>query len=121
MRRLAAEALEVADEPVVSGFVHGDLIPGNLLVAAGRLTGIIDWGCAAYADRAQDMAPAWSVLDVRGREIFRRAVDVDDATWVRARTFELEHAVAAVLYYRPRHHALGDVMARTLERILEES
>lgn len=118
--RLAAEALEVADEPVVPGFVHGDLIPGNLLVESGRLTGVIDWGCAAYADPAQDIALAWSVLDVRSREIFRRAVDVDDATWVRARTFELEHAVAAVLYYRPRHHPLGDVMARTLERILEE-
>ncbi len=34
IKRLAAEALEVADEPVIEGFVHGDLIPGNLLVDA---------------------------------------------------------------------------------------
>ena len=120
VRRLAAEALDLVDEPVVSGFVHGDLIPGNLLTETGRLTGIIDWGSAAYADPAQDLAPAWSVLDARGRDVFRHAVDADDATWVRARTFELQHAVAAVLYYRPRRHVLGDVMARTLERILGE-
>jgi hypothetical protein len=45
---------------------------------------------------------------------------MDDATWVRARTFELEHAVGGILYYTPRRHPLGDVMARTLDRILEE-
>lgn len=118
VRRLAAEAVDVADEPVTPGFVHGDLIPGNLLIESGRLTGIIDWGCAAYADPAQDLAPAWSVLDARGRHVFRQAVGVDDATWVRARTFELHHAVAAVLYYVPRRHPLGDVMIRTLDRIL---
>lgn len=35
------------------------------------------------------------------------------------RTFELEHVVGGVLYYVPKQHPLGDVMARTLERILE--
>lgn len=120
VRRIAAEAREVGDEPLAPRFVHGDLIPGNLLVDSGRLAAIIDWSCAAYADPAQDLAPAWSVLDERSRHIFRRAIDVDDATWIRARTFELQHAVAGVLYYVPRRHALGDVMARTLGRILED-
>jgi aminoglycoside phosphotransferase (APT) family kinase protein len=120
VKRLADEGLEVAEEPVAPRLVHGDLIPGNLLIDAGRLKAVIDWSCAAYADPAQDLAPAWSVLDERSRQVFRQAVDVDDATWVRARTFELQHAVAGVLYYLPRHHTLGDVMARTLGRILEE-
>jgi len=44
--RLAAQAIEVLDEPVTEGFVHGDLIPGNLLIDEGRLSGIIDWGVA---------------------------------------------------------------------------
>jgi hypothetical protein len=52
--------------------------------------------------------------------VFREIVEADDATWIRARTFELEHAVGGVLYYLPRRHALGDVMACTLERILQE-
>jgi aminoglycoside phosphotransferase (APT) family kinase protein len=119
VRRLAAEALEVSDEPVIPRFVHGDLIPGNLLVEAGRLSAVIDWGSAGCADPAQDLAPAWAVLDGHSRHVFRHAVGMDDATWIRARTFELEHAVGGVLYYTPRRHPLGDVMARTLDRILE--
>ena len=87
---------------------------------AGRLSAIIDWGTAGYADPAQDLAPAWAVLDGHSRDIFRQAVDADEATWIRARTFELQHAVAGVLYYIPRRHPLGDVMARTLDRILEQ-
>ena len=118
VRRLAAEALEVVDEPVIEGFVHGDLIPGNLLVDEGRLAAIIDWGGAGWGDTAQDLAPAWAVLTTVERSAFKEAVGADDAAWIRGRTFELEHAVGGVLYYVPKQHPLGDVMSRTLERIL---
>lgn len=118
IRRLAAEALEVADERFVERFVHGDLIPGNLLVERGRLAAIIDWGGAGRGDAAQDLAPAWAVLTAAERSAFREMLAIDDAAWLRGRTFELEHAVGGVLYYVPRRHPLGDVMTRTLERIL---
>ncbi len=118
VKQLAAEALVVADSPSAC-FVHGDLIPGNLLTRAGRLSAIIDWGSAGYGDPAQDLSPAWSVLDSASRRAFRAIVGPDDGAWIRARTIELEHAVGGVLYYVPRGHALGDVMARTLRRILE--
>lgn len=121
VRRLAAEGLEIADDPVSDGFVHGDLIPGNLLVDRNRLSAIIDWGGAGRGDLAQDLAPAWAVLTASERPAFREAVGVDDAAWIRGRTFELEHAVGGVLYYVPRQHPLGDVMSRTLGRILEAS
>lgn len=118
VRRLAAEAYEIVDEPVAKGFVHGDLIPGNLLVDRGHLTSIIDWGGAGRGDLAQDLAPAWAVLTNVERAVFREAVGFSEAAWIRGRTFELEHAVGGVLYYQPRKHPLGDVMARTLQRIL---
>ncbi len=120
VRRLAAEADEIVDEPVIVGFVHGDLIPGNLLLDRGRLSAIIDWGGAGWGDLAQDLAPAWAVLGAADRATFKRAVGADDAAWIRGRTFELEHAVGGVLYYVPRRHPLGDVMARTLARIIED-
>jgi aminoglycoside phosphotransferase (APT) family kinase protein len=119
VKQSAAESGEVAGERVDLCFVHGDLIPGNLLVARQALTAIIDWGSAAYADPAQDLAPAWAVLNETSRRVFREAVEADDATWLRARAFALEQAVGGVLYYRPRRHPLADVMARTLHRILE--
>jgi aminoglycoside phosphotransferase (APT) family kinase protein len=118
VRRLAAEALDTADA-IDTCFVHGDLIPGNLLVQSGRLSAIIDWGSAGHGDPAQDLSPAWSVLNSEARSVFRKIVEADDATWIRARTFELEHAVGGVLYSLPRRHTLGDVMACTLERILQ--
>lgn len=120
VRRLAAEAAEVTAEPADVRFTHGDLIPGNLLVAGGRLVAVIDWGGSAYGDGAVDLAPAWSVFDGASRQVFREDTGADDATWLRARTFELEHALGGVLYYVPRRHPLGSVMQRTLERILGE-
>ncbi len=123
IERSAAESREAADSSgsdVRSSVVHGDLIAGNLVLHDRRLHAIIDWGGAAYGDRAQDLAPAWSVLDHRGRRAFREALGIDDATWLRARAFELEHAVGAIVYYTPRKHELADVMSRTLRRILTD-
>jgi len=121
VKHIAAKALELAGAPVTKRFVHGDLIPGNLLVRRGSVSAVIDWGSAAIADPAQDLAPAWALFDKHGRDTFRDAVGADDATWLRAQAFELEHAVGGVLYYTPRRHPLGDVMARTLNRILEDT
>jgi len=89
VKRLAAQANEVFDEPIIEGFVHGDLIPGNLLVHEGRIAAIIDWGVAGRGDTAQDLAPAWAVLTATERAVFREAASADDAAWIRGRTFEL--------------------------------
>ncbi len=121
VRRAAAPARELVDGPIDTGPVHGDLIPGNLLVHEGRLTAIIDWGGTGRGDLAQDLAPAWAVLGPDGRRVFRERLDVDDATWIRAKVTELEHAVGGVLYYVPRRHQLGDVMASTLDRLLGDA
>jgi aminoglycoside phosphotransferase (APT) family kinase protein len=120
IKRLADEAWEVADESVAEGFVHGDLIPGNILISNSCLAAIIDWGGAGWGDTAEDLAPAWSVFDAVERSVFREAVGASDAAWIRGRTFELEHAVGGVLYYSPKRHPLGNVMQRTLARLLEK-
>ena len=118
---LADEAAELVGETTPRRFVHGDLIPGNLLVNDDRLSAVIDWGGAGYGDPAQDLAPAWALFDGQQRQRFREAVTADDATWLRARAIELEHALGGVLYYVPRHHPLGDVMTRTLGHILDDA
>jgi hygromycin-B 7''-O-kinase len=50
--RLAARL--PADVP--KALVHGDLAPQNLLESGGRLTGVVDWGDAMWADPAIDFA-----------------------------------------------------------------
>jgi aminoglycoside phosphotransferase (APT) family kinase protein len=120
VRQLAAAAYEL-DDPTTTCFIHDDLIPGNLLVQRGYVTGVLDWGSARYGDPARDLAPAWSILGRKGRQVFRKELAPDVATWARARALEMCHAVDAVLLYLPRRHAVGDVMAATLSRILADT
>lgn len=120
VRQLAAGAYEL-DDPTTTCFIHDDLIPGNLLVQEGYVTAVLDWGTAGYGDPARDLAPAWSILGPKGRQVFRKELAPDEATWARGRALELGHAVDALLYYAPRRHAVGDVMAATLNRILADT
>lgn len=117
--RLWHQCLEGADDNVAPVLLHGDLIPGNLLVANGRLTSVLDWGGLGAGDPVQDLDPAWSVLDQAGATAFREALDVDEASWLRARGFALEQAIGGVIHYTPRQHPLGAVMQRTLDRLLK--
>jgi aminoglycoside phosphotransferase (APT) family kinase protein len=92
----ALAAPEWNREPV---WHHGDLDVRNLLVTDGRLSGVIDFGCLGVGDPACDIAVAWKVLPSEGREPFREALAVDDATWRRARGWVLTQAVNALTYY----------------------
>ena len=78
---------------------HGDLDVRNLLVTAGRLSGVIDFGCLGAGDPACDVAVAWKVVPAAERDAFRRALGADDATWLRARGWLVSQAVGALAYY----------------------
>lgn len=121
VRRSAAESAEAAEDEVVPDrFVHGDLIPGNVLVGQGRLTAVIDWGGAGIGDAALDLVPAWAILSPRARQVFRDATGATDAAWLRGRAFALQQAVGGVLYYTPKGHELGAVMRRSLDWVLSD-
>ncbi|MGG5259760.1 phosphotransferase [Phycicoccus avicenniae] len=119
--RLVERSAKAADDDVPYVLTHGDLIPGNVLVRDGRLAAVIDWGYGSLADPALDLVAGWSLLGPRARATFREAVAADEATWERARANALEQALGALGYYTARPHALADVMARTLCRILDEA
>ncbi|MEU2614914.1 aminoglycoside phosphotransferase family protein [Micromonospora sp. NPDC007271] len=100
-------------------WVHGDLLPGNLLVVKGRLSAIIDFGGLNVGDPACDLQPAWNVFSGPSRQRFRAELAVDDATWLRGRGWALLQAVIALPYYwdtnpgivRQTSHALSEVLA----------
>ena len=80
-------------------WVHGDL-EGNCLVRDGHLSGLVDWGSACAGDPAVDVQVLWSPLfDERSRDVFLRALDVDDATLARSRGAAINQACAALPYY----------------------
>jgi aminoglycoside phosphotransferase (APT) family kinase protein len=70
-------------------WVHGDVSAGNLLVQAGRLSAVIDFGQLGVGDPACDLAIAWTFFDGASRQAFRDALPLDDATWARGRGWAL--------------------------------
>lgn len=70
-------------------WVHGDVAVGNLLVDEGRLSAVIDFGGCALGDPACDLVVAWTLFRTDEREVFRRAVDLPDDVWARARGWAL--------------------------------
>jgi len=80
-------------------WTHGDLLPGNLLVQRGRISAVIDFGCLGVGDPACDLIVAWNLLSAQTRDIFRSALQVDDATWARGRGWALSIGLIALPYY----------------------
>jgi len=78
---------------------HGDLLAENLLVRDGRLAAVLDFGGLAVGDPTVDLIVAWEVLDPASREMFRRAVGVDEPSWLRGRAWALSLALGTFPYY----------------------
>ncbi len=101
-------------------WLHGDVAASNLLVTAGRLSAVIDFGCSAVGDPACDLAIAWTLFSGESREAFRAALRLDSATWIRARGWALWKALIALAApFGP--YAVEAVTARyVLDEVLAE-
>ena len=98
-------------------WLHGDLHPRNLIVNAGQLVAVIDWGDICVGDRATDLAAAWMLFPNDVQDRFRAAYGpISPATWERARGWAILFGVVLVdagLQDDPQWAAAG---ARTLRR-----
>jgi aminoglycoside phosphotransferase (APT) family kinase protein len=117
------ESLSAPAWPGPEVWVHGDLLPGNLLVVDGRLAAVIDFGCLTVGDPACDLLPAWNVFAGDSRARFRAELEVDDASWLRGRGWALCQAVVGLPYYwdtnpgwSARPHARWPTSWRTASR-----
>jgi aminoglycoside phosphotransferase (APT) family kinase protein len=98
-------------------WIHGDLDARNVLVEAGRLSAVLDFGSVGVGDPACDVMVAWKLFDRGSREVFRRELAVDDATWARARGWALSQALVALAYYTLE---TNPVLVREAQHWLEE-
>jgi aminoglycoside phosphotransferase (APT) family kinase protein len=96
---------------------HGDLIPGNLIVSAGRLAGILDAGDIGPADSALDLVAAWHLLEDGPRQTLRDDLRCGDLEWARGRAWAFEQAMGLVWYYADSNPAMSRMGRRTLDRI----
>jgi aminoglycoside phosphotransferase (APT) family kinase protein len=101
-------------------WIHGDLLPGNLLIRDGRLSAVIDFSCLGVGDPACDLIAAWSLFPADARHVFRDALDVDDATWERGRGWAFSIALIQLPYYYETNPALAAVARHTIAAVLAD-
>lgn len=101
-------------------WIHGDLQPANLLAVQGRLTAVIDFGCLGVGDPACDLMAAWTLLSARTRPIFRAALPVDDAAWVRGRGWALSFGLIALPYYQVTNPVLAGIARCAIDQALAD-
>jgi aminoglycoside phosphotransferase (APT) family kinase protein len=113
----AIEAPAWLEPPV---WLHGDLQSGNLLALQGRLSAVIDFGCLGVGDPACDVMAAWMFLSAETRDIFRAALQVDDATWTRGRGWALSVGLIALPYYQSSNPVLAGIARRAIDETLAD-
>lgn len=100
---------------------HRDLTPPNLLVADGRLTGVLDGGSFGPADRSLDLVCAWHLLDAGPRRSLREVVGAADDEWRRGAAWALQQAMGLVWYYRESNPAMAELGRTTVQRVLQDN
>ena len=122
-QRLATEIWQLALSSSWQGqgvWVHGDIAEGNLLVRDGRLSAVIDFGSSGVGDPSSDLILAWNVLDAESRNVFRQAMDLDNATWQRGRGWALWKALITLEAQRGRDEKLAEWSRRTIREVIAD-
>jgi aminoglycoside phosphotransferase (APT) family kinase protein len=101
-------------------WIHGDLMPGNLLFADGRLTAVIDFGGLGVGDPACDLQTAWNLFDADARATYRGALEVDDDAWARGRGWALSVALLQLPYYWDSNPGMARVARTTIDAVLAD-
>jgi hygromycin-B 4-O-kinase len=108
--------------------IHSDLLNFNVLVEDGRITGVIDWGCAMYGDFLYDLAwfafwapwyPAWRGIDfvATARQHYADTGIAVPNFAQRLTCCQIHIGLAGMAYqaFTERWDLLAETSARTLE------
>jgi aminoglycoside phosphotransferase (APT) family kinase protein len=122
IRAIWSDALAAPNDAAPT-WIQGDPHPRNVIVEAGRIVAVIDWGDIAQGDRASDLAAVWMLLpslDAR-RRAMAACGPVSPATWRRARGWAALYGVMLMetgLADDPRMAAIAEtIFARLVEAL----
>ena len=68
-----------------------------MLLRDGKPAAVLDFGGLSVGDPTVDLVVAWEIFDPPARDLFRRQLGVDDATWLRGRAWAL--SIALMIWY----------------------
>jgi aminoglycoside phosphotransferase (APT) family kinase protein len=97
---------------------HGDLTPGNVLIADGHLAGVLDVEDYRAADPALDLISAWNLFEAEPRQVLRRALRCTDLEWERSKAWAFQQAMGLVWYYQDSNPVMSRLGRTTLDRIM---
>lgn len=102
-------------------WIHGDLLPGNILIQNNQLSAVIDFSDVGIGDPACDLIPAWCLFGPHSRKIFRQNLNnIDDNTWKRGKGWALSIALIIIPYYKNTNPALTAVAWNMINNILDD-
>ncbi|MFF2349533.1 aminoglycoside phosphotransferase family protein [Kitasatospora sp. NPDC058115] len=113
LERLWRAGLALPDSAGPHVWLHGDLKPTNLLVRDGGLRAVIDFGCLSVGRPDAEHSTVWD-LPPEARRAYRDALDLDEATWTRARAWAIVVGASGIAYYR---HTFPAFVAECLARL----
>ena len=102
-------------------WIHGDFASGNFLIKDRRLSAVIDFGGTGIGDPACDLVIAWTFLRGKSRDVFKKAMDLDEDTWNRARAWAVWKACFEITELEDRKGLKALRQIKIIEDILSES
>lgn len=101
-------------------WVHGDVASGNLLVKDNKLTAVIDFGCMGIGDPACDLVIAWTLFSEGSRALFKKHMELDAATWQRARGWALWKAAFELAGFESKNNKEAQQRLNIITNVLQE-
>jgi aminoglycoside phosphotransferase (APT) family kinase protein len=101
-------------------WVHGDFLPGNILVHNQKISAVIDFSDVGTGDPACDLVIAWALLKKSSRKNFKAHLhDIDENTWKRGKGWALSIAAIMLPYYKNANPEFAKLARRILTEISE--
>lgn len=120
LERLWRAGSEVPEPAGPHVWLHGDLKPSNLLVHDGALHAVLDFGGLGVGLPDAEHAPLWD-LPAEARHAYRQALELDDATWARARGWAILVGVSGIAYYWDTYPAFVAECRARLDAIVADA
>jgi aminoglycoside phosphotransferase (APT) family kinase protein len=118
--RMWRDALALPEPSSPHVWLHGDLKPTNLLVRAGTLHAVVDFGCLSVGFPDAEHSTVWD-LPAQAREAYWDRLSLDEPTWQRARGWAIAVGASGVSYYWNTYPAFVAECQQRLHAILTDA